>query len=914
MKYKILIISLLSSLLGCQEQTESLNKPSSEQTEITSEPTPGLLYIKITPQAEPQLQNHTSSDNSLSGLPGLDSLAKKIGATHMERLFPPAGKFEARTKAAGLHLWYVVRFDKNIPVTRASSDLSKLPEIQYSEPVQKLIPLNGKTVIAKNIPVPATRKQLPFNDPKLEAQWHYDNEGTLPLSAAGADINLFQAWQLTKGSRGVIVAVVDGGIDTRHEDLKDNLWVNEAEKNGQMNTDDDGNGYTDDVYGYNFVDNNGTIVAHEHGTHVAGTVSAVNNNGIGVCGVAGGSGNQDGVRLMSLQIYKPNPNDPENDYTSTLTPKAIKYGADNGAVISQNSWGYANGEFPQATKEAIDYFIQYAGIDENGNQTGPMRGGIVIFAAGNDGKSILCYPGAYEKVISVASMAPDFKKSYFSNYGSWISITAPGGAADYDLNSGHEGHQILSTLPNNQYGYMQGTSMACPHVSGIAALIVSKYGGQGFTPELLKERLLNGVKDINQYNPLYTGKLGKGYIDANLALGQDKGIAPDPVTDLEVSWLPTRANLSWTITRDEDNIVPMRYDLAYSTQAISESLDYNNLPQNVRVVPISIGKKQPGDPFSYILVGLQENTTYYFALTGVDPYGNRSTAANTTGKTTTNRLPSVVARESGEITLTRYATRTILYDVNDPDGGNCTVTITDPNKAAEAVINGNVVTVTVKASNGSTGTYDATLKVTDADNGSVSTTVKYTILENRTPVVIKNPETIRLSTIGSIQSLDLLEYFNDPDNDVLTYSVIYSTSGIVSGQPDGNTLPLKALKQGETEVVITARDPYGQKAVASFKVIVGTNTGGDTGTQTPAEVNLYPNPVISTLNILLNTEATGQANIEVFSTRGARVAETTIQVHDKVPGRIDLSKLSAGSYIVKIKFNGTEQTRTIIKL
>ena len=147
---------------------------------------------------------------------------------------------------------------------------------------------------------------LPMNDPLLQDQWHYQNDGTLAYSKKGADINLFKALEITHGSPNVIVAIVDGGIDINHEDLAANIWINTAEKNGTSGKDDDGNGYKDDVYGWNFVDNSATIVPHSHGTHVAGTVAAVNNNGKGVCGVAGGSGHGDGVRLMSCQIFTPN--------------------------------------------------------------------------------------------------------------------------------------------------------------------------------------------------------------------------------------------------------------------------------------------------------------------------------------------------------------------------------------------------------------------------------------------------------------------------------------------------------------------------------------------------------------------------------------------------------------------------------
>lgn len=913
MRLKVFIPFLFLLLSACQKDQPAMQNQTT-QPEEKKEITPGLLYIKLSPQGELRLQNCDNGTTPETAFPRLDSIVKRLGATSMERLFPPAGKFEARTRAAGLHRWYIVRFDKNIPVTKAGKDLSQLPEIEYTEPVQVLIPLSGKAVRVKQTFSPTVKSQMPLNDPQLAGQWHYNNEGTLPISVVGADINLFPAWQITHGSRNVIVSIVDGGIDTRHEDLKDNLWVNEAEKNGTPGVDDDGNGYIDDIYGYNFVDNNSTIVAHDHGTHVAGTVSAVNNNGIGVCGVAGGSGNHDGVLLMSSQIYKHNPNDPDNDYGSSLTPRAIKYGADNGAVISQNSWGYTSSDLPQTTKEAIDYFIQYAGIDENGNQTGPMKGGIVIFAAGNDNTSIKTYPAAYEAVLSVAAMAPDFKKSYYSNYGTWVNITAPGGAADYDQSTGEEVHQVLSTLPNNQYGYMQGTSMACPHISGIAALVVSKYGGPGFTPAMLKDRLLNATRDLNAYNPGYKDKLGKGYIDANIALGKDEGIPPEPVTDLQTQFYPTRATFTWTITKDEDNGVPMRYDIAYSTQSLPDDLDYSNLPQGVKVEAVSIGKLQPGESISWELKGLKENTNYHFQLTGVDPYGNRSAAASATGKTTINQIPDLICRESGEISLTRYATRTVIYDIDDPDGNNCTVELNDPNKAAEATVNGHVVTVTIKAANGATGTHQASLSVTDEDGGKATTTLTYIIYENRPPEVIKNPETIRMDGAGNSTVLHLLDYLNDPDQDELTYSVIYSQNGIVAGQAEGNTLTLTAQKTGETEVVITARDPYGKKAVITFNVIVGSSEGGNQGNQAPSLLKLYPNPVITNLNILLDTKAEGKAELSIYSPRGARVLETTIDVRNQKAATLNLSKLTSGSYTVKVKFNGTDYTGNILKL
>ena len=150
-----------------------------------------------------------------------------------------------------------------------------------------------------------------------------------------------------------------------------------------------------------------------------------------------------------------------------------------------------------------------------------MKGGVVIFAAGNDGLDYRSFPGAYPPVVAVGSMAPDWKSAYYSNRGDWVDITAPGGDAHYPQG------EVLSTLSKKitgkDYGYMQGTSMACPHVSGIAALIVSHFGRQGFTNVECQQRLLGALKAQN-IDALtgYPGRMGRGYIDASAVFAENR--------------------------------------------------------------------------------------------------------------------------------------------------------------------------------------------------------------------------------------------------------------------------------------------------------------------------------------------------------------------------------------------------------
>ena len=290
------------------------------------------------------------------------------------------------------------------------------------------------------------------------------------------------------------------------------------------------NEYIDDVHGYNFVDDNAILVPHRHGTHVAGTIGATNNNETGISSIAGGNGTPgSGVKLMSCQILKSLTSTGGEVASDPFIAAAIKYGADNGAVISQNSWGYAVGTGRNTSsyinpvhKEAIDYFIKYAGCDNNGEQLdgSPMKGGIVLFASGNANTSDprIAAPADYDKVVAVAAIEADYRKASYSNYGTYMDISAPGGALNGD-------GRIWSTTTKlaGNYEYLAGTSMACPLVSGVAALVIEKYGvgKKGFTPETLKEILYQSAYDLDEYNPRYTGQLGHGCVDATAALKID---------------------------------------------------------------------------------------------------------------------------------------------------------------------------------------------------------------------------------------------------------------------------------------------------------------------------------------------------------------------------------------------------------
>ena len=445
---------------------------------------PGKILVKVTPEFADALESHTDYAGrvEVSSVNKLRKADIRLNIKRMKRVFAPAGEFEQRSRREGLHLWYQIDFDQTYPTSFAKSFLERYPGITLVEcdPIRRL---DGDITYA--VPVPG-KSSGPFDDPLFYRQWHYSNDGSRENAGAGCDINIVPAWESGLiGSPEVIVCVVDGGVDYTHEDLAGNIWY-----------DDYGH------CGYNFYSDSDEITPDPHATHVAGTIAAVNNNGTGVCGIAGGdfARGLPGVKIMSCQIFTGN--------ESAGNPAAaIKWGADHGAVISQNSWGYPDLDTtPESVKAAVDYFVKYAGLDAVGRQCGPMAGGLVVFAAGNERRE--ASSSSYEGILTVTSLGADFHKASYSNWGSFADLAAPGGDAP---------NRVLSTLPGNKYGWMNGTSMACPHVSGVAALVVSACGGPGFTSADLRRRLESTARPLDVSVDGYY--LGHGLVDATAASG-----------------------------------------------------------------------------------------------------------------------------------------------------------------------------------------------------------------------------------------------------------------------------------------------------------------------------------------------------------------------------------------------------------
>ena len=592
-----------------------------------------------------------------TGVTPLDRVNQKVKAVSMTRVFPYAGKDEAKHKAAGLDLWYDVHYEASgMKLAQARNLLRSTEGVAYAQRIPVYKPIGGErflevspAAVAKAAKAAST---MPFNDPLLNDQWHYNNDGHIAGTKVGADANVFKAWETgVTGSKDVVVAIIDGGFQVDHPDLKDNVWINTAELNGKPGVDDDGDGYVDDIYGYNFVIKSSDINAHSHGTHVAGTVGATNNNGIGVCGVAGGSDGKGGVKMMVCQVF-------DSRASSSAVADfgaAIVYAADRGASIAQCSWGAGVAdEEDKSVTEAVDYFTKNGGGDK-------MNGGLCIFAAGNNGEEGNYYPGCLDKVVAVGSMAPDGSVAYYSNRGKWVDVTAPGGLEDNGQQYG-----VLSTLPNSTYGYNEGTSMACPHVSGIAALILSKYGNKQFSNETLRTLLTTSVNDLYTQNPEYKGLMGSGYIDAYKALQGKEGSVPEAVADFTVTASHDNALIEWTIPETEEKSID-HHVIYYSTEAFTATDDLNKLSSST----VDTKFKYSGDKMSYEVEGLKASTKYYFAIVAYNRWGKAS-AVSPIKEATTNAGPKVQVDQknlSMTVDATKASTAEASFNVKNAGEG-----------------------------------------------------------------------------------------------------------------------------------------------------------------------------------------------------------------------------------------------------
>lgn len=420
-------------------KNEKLSYQDQTATNINAKFVPGQVIVKFRKSFRIG-RNHTLTSDS-----SVNNLLRRIKANDIRRIFSE--------KALELKDIYLISFDTKISMFEKLQQIMDDRTVEWAEP----------NILHSTFAIP--------NDKDYSKQWGLKK------------IKIEQAWDISRGSSNVIIAVIDTGIDYNHPDLSNNIWHNPREiPNNSL--DDDNNGYVDDDIGWDFVSvtsggANGEDMGprdrdpmdfHGHGTHSAGIASACTNNNIGIAGVSWS------CKIMALRAGYKTPTG-DGSLATADTSSAIYYAVDNGANVISMSWG---GGYSYTLQSAVNYALR--------------KGCVLVAAAGNENSSYPIYPAGFDGVIAVSASDTNDRKAYFSNYGKWVDISAPG-------------ISIYSTYLNNNYTTMSGTSMSTPFVAGVAGLIISQ--DQSLLPDQVSQRLINSADDIgwskrlNAYNALY---------------------------------------------------------------------------------------------------------------------------------------------------------------------------------------------------------------------------------------------------------------------------------------------------------------------------------------------------------------------------------------------------------------------------
>ncbi len=917
------LISSCSKDYNVEQEKLSQEMSSEFPAQFSGVGVPGVAYVRIHEDCLEELSKLTfgSGEVALSSLPSaLSATLQSIGATGMERLFPFNERFAERHHREGLDLWYIIRFDEKRDLNTCLSTLSGNKSFGVVEKVYPTVSFASKNqaplytpAIKPMLSPDDIKKQLKFNDPELYRQWHYKNFGNVAGSVAGADAGVLDAWEKETGKNHVIVAIVDGGVDVTHEDLADNMWKNTKEIAGN-NIDDDKNGYIDDIYGFNFCTGKAELTWDHcgHGTHVAGTIGARNNNNIGVCGVAGGNGSKEsGVRMMSCQIFQQNPNQPKKD-TGGDSPAAIVYGADNGAVISQNSWGYiyeANvTAIPLSLKTAIDYFIKYAGCDNKGNQLpgSPMRGGVVIFAAGNDDKEYESYPGAYPPVIAVSSMAPNWKRASYTNRGTWVDIMAPGG-------DGYGEGQVYSTVHyksndflGKKYGYMAGTSMACPHVSGIAALIVSHYGKEGFTNKELEQRLLGALNPTHNVDLINKGeetKLGRGYVDASRIFAENKNKKPGNVITLDAKVGYVDMDITWKAVSDEDDITPMEYKVFISDQKFTEATAgsvNNHFVMNATGYLV-------GHELSYYIGNLKDNHPYYIGIQAVDRWGLKSDLVVKEFKTKKNDPPVFADVPAKLIRVSGSDVARFKLKISDPNGHRIDAKISGELRGVSESVGDDYISIAIRAI-APVGKHKINILLEDELGATAAVEIPFEVYVYEQPALSSAIGAQILGLDEATRIMETAKMFHYDAMQPVTFKVDSSDKSVLTADVDtsGKQVTLKAHKIGTTTVNVTLEDGIGEPVTSSFTVHVVPNS------KAPVYL-IYPSPVKDVLHILVNPEM-GKTEISLRNMMGEQVFNKMYSISQTGLVKLRMKSYAPGSYTLQVKGSKGSYTKTFVKI
>ena len=801
-----------------------------------------------------------------------DSFAQKIESgvatlpegIRLRKAFNGDPAFEERHRKAGLHLWYYADAEEGVPPTKARQELEEMEGLEYME----------------SIPTPELNAIFPFNDPSAGFQWHLNNNGAIvPGAQAGRDINVIPVWEnFTTGSKEVIVGVVDTGVQYDHPDLQGIVIPAGPSGSKSFLSSESAHPYA--------------YTPQRHGTHVAGIIAAINNNGVGGCGIAGGNDGTGGVKILDCQAIASVEGDTGDVYS------AIVWAADHGAVLLNNSWNGSYDSYdiiPDTTpfyyRTVIDYFVNNAGTDNNGHQTGPMKGGVVFFSAGNKGwdKS---QPSMYDNVIAVSATGPAGEASSYTNYGSWVDICAPGG--NYSP-YGNYNAIIYSTVSDGGYAQMQGTSQACPMVTGVAALLVSHFGGDGFTNKDLKDLLLGGTD--KEYT--YSRNIGPT-LDAYESFAF-KGRKMSPVEDLTTEFGNNMVTLRWTNVNCGDSRYHAYRTIISENESTFKSLNLFNLPSGIRSRDTKV-QSAPGNKMSASFYQIDTCKDYYAATFGYTR-SHQYTKDSRIVKFHINGAPSIKRRGDPDAIELKYKdNRDVEFLYSDPDSDELAVTVEPGSDACTWTDDGvGNLNLHFTGSGDRPGKYNARITVSDSQKESVLD-IPYTLIGNSSVQLISPIGGTILQAGGNGAFIRLPDHFSDPDGDRITYTVTCNDPSIYLHDFQG-LLQIKGDSFTIAEVCVSATDGIGDPAICTFFVRIQDDESG---------VCYSPSTVTDKLSISCSIE--GQAKISIYSSSGRVVFSKSVEQGPFSPYELDVTGLAPGVYTVKVSSGKENRKFRIVKI
>ncbi len=834
----------------------------------------GVVTVKFTEEMAALIASDLEQGSVATKSVELNEFVDKYGITSFERVFKDDPRWTERHQREGLHLWYRVRFDPSaVTVTKAAGDLAEVPGVILAEPC------------------PVMKQTYYWNDPYYYMQYQW--VGTY-------GVNIEDAWEYyATGDPAVIVAIDDGGI-IGETDIEGNLLPG-------------GEGLS-----WNFVSKSDVITPEAHGIFCGGMVSAVSNNGLGGAGAAGGNYavGQAGVRLMSCQIIM--------DGNWADCSEAFVYSADNGALISSNSWGYSYSSEADASRATcpseiaagIDYFNKYAGCDNNGNQlqNSKMKGGLVFFSAGNDGWAY-AQPAEYEGCLAVGATTESGARASFSCYGDWVDICAPG-------------ERVVGPYYDDGsyfYVYASGTSMSCPIAAGVAALAVSYYGGYGFTADDLKTCLLEGAN----HNLTFDHPIGP-LADAVGALSYFKFDKPDDLDSYSVSATADDITFTWKVPAGNSDKTEPAYGMLLCASKNKSSIDNLNpkslgsdvVFKNIVTEDYAIGEEVSGD----IFVG-EFNTTFYVTCVPFNRGPAYANAAPTKTVTTKeNSAPTITPSiDLDNLEVRASGSVSIRFTFSEPDGHDFTSSYKAGSIAETwTKVGDDEYLLTIKGyaqdvdgNYISPGNYTAVVSAVDAYGAENVLYVKYAILDNEAPYVLKNIDDVLL-ILGSSSTreaeFDVDEYFADADGDALSYTVSNTSPSTVQAVVNAVTtagdttvttkLYLTAMRSGTADVTVTAKDARGLSC--SLTVSVAVRSADEL-------VIAYPNPFSDVLYVSTGADTNTATEIVISSSTGSVVYSEVLNISAFNPAKIDATSFAPGTYSVKISYSGSETTKKVVK-